>query len=204
MVRPFKRFGTPLADFVREVGKLEGIPISTAGGLDKGIGGKVSLFVPGPIRSEELREIFHRVLASNGFAALDAPNDNGWVIVRIRDARDGAIPLFEMSETPLTSRMVTAHRTLKYVPAEGVARVLRAFMPANSRIVPVGTSQLFVTDAGVNVRRLQGIIVRMDTKEGAAAFGQQKPQPPSPRCGELRLEKLVVEKIEMPETGGKK
>ena len=124
------------------------------------------------------------------------------MIQRTRDARDAALPVYEAAEVPDSSRHVTAYRDLKYADAEVVARMMRSFMPANSRIIPATQSQILMTDTASNIRKLNWVISRMDTPEVAK---RQKeftfPSGPPRTCGEQRIEKLVVEKLEIQDGG---
>src|SRR5262249_12255720 len=153
-----------------------------------------TLFMRRPLEPHEVIEVVYRVLSDNGYAVTDAPAGNGWVIQRTRDARDAALPVYELADAPDSSRYVTAYRDLKYAEADGVARSLRAFMPANSRIIPATTSQLFITDTASNIRRLNGLIALMDVPEAAKQreFAKTSSSRPKRACGEQRIEKLVV------------
>ena len=126
----------------------------------------------------------------------------GWLFQR--DARDLSLPVFETSEVPDSGRLVTATHTLRFVDAESVARILRSFMPANSRIIPAPRSQLFITDTGSNIRKLRVMLARIDTPEGAKRLSEYQPLYPSGpphACGEQWIEKLVVEKLEIQDSG---
>ena len=200
-IRPFKVVAGPLAEFVREYARVSAKPI-TVGGSWEELKGSATLFVRRPLSEAQLTELFHRVLADNGYAVIDAPAGNGWIVERSRDARDNALPTYEASQVPNTSRTVTAYLNLKYADPEYVARTMRSFMPANSRIIPA-FKQVFITDTGTNIRKLETVISRMDTPEAgkrqreiSISFHGSKPS-----CGEQRIEKLVVEKLEIQESG---
>jgi type II secretory pathway component GspD/PulD (secretin) len=204
LIRPFRAVMVPLPEFVREYGRFTSTPILVGGNWDKELKGSVTLFLRRPLKQEELTNVFHRVLADNGYAVVDGSAGNGWIIEKTRDARDDALPVYDILEVPDSSRLVTAYHNLKYVSAESVARTMRSFMPANSRIIPTSQSQIFITDIASNIRKLEWVISRMDTPEGAkrqresssgVTFG------PPRTCGEQRIEKLVVEKLEIQDNG---
>jgi type II secretory pathway component GspD/PulD (secretin) len=199
-VKAFNALNLPLSDFIREYERVSGKVITVNGAWDQALKGSVTLFLNHPLKPDELTELTYRVLNDNAYAVIDAPADNGWIIESTRDARDLAIPIFESHEVPDTARLVTAIHTLKYADAEDVARMARSFMPANSRIIPATSSQVFITDTGSNIRKLISLISLIDTEDSAKKlhehFGPSHFS--SPRvCGEQRIEKLVVEKLEV-------
>ncbi|MCM2279010.1 MAG: hypothetical protein NDJ89_13120 [Oligoflexia bacterium] len=201
-IRPFKAIAVPLPDFVREYARLASKLITLGGSWEQELKGSVTLFLRRPLKPEELTEVFYRVLHDNGYAVVDAPAGNGWVVMRQRDARDAALPVYEIAEVPDSSRYVTALRELKHSDAEVLARVMRSFMPANSRVIPATRSQLLITDTASNIRRLNGLISRMDTPEAAKKSRELPARASRPRsCGEQRIEKLVVEKLEIQDSG---
>lgn len=202
-VRPFKAVSVPLPEFVREYSRLTSTSITVGGSWEQELKGSVTVFLRRPLKTQELTEVFYRVLGDNGYAVVDAPAGNGWVIQRTRDARDAALPVYEIGEVPDTSRYITAYRDLKYADAEAVARMMRSFMPANSRIIPATPSQVLITDTASNIRKLNWVISRMDTPDVAKRQKESTtPSGPPRTCGEQRIEKLVVEKLEIQDSGG--
>jgi type II secretory pathway component GspD/PulD (secretin) len=203
-IRPFKAVSVPLPVFMREYARLTSTPIAVNGSWDNEIKGTVTLFLRHPLKTEVMTELVYRVLNDNGYAVVDAPAGNGWVIERTRDARDAALPILEAAEVPDSARMVTAVLRVKFVDGDSVARTMRGFMPAGSRIIPAG-SVIFITDTGSNIRKLAPVISKMDTEDGARrereALATSTLGPPRV-CGEQRIEKLVVEKLEIQDSGG--
>ncbi len=201
---PFKAVSVPLPEFVREYSRLTSASITVGGSWEQELKGSVTLFLRRPLKPQELTEVFYRVLSDNGYAVVDAPAGNGWVIQQTRSARDAALPVYEIAEVPDSSRYVTAYRDLKYINAEAIARLMRSFMPANSRIIPASQSQVFITDTASNVRKLNWVITRMDTPEVAKREKESTSSSGAPprACGEQRIEKLVVEKLEIQDSGG--
>lgn len=204
LILPFKALSEPLSDFVREYARITSTTIASGGIWAEDLKGSVTLLLRHPLKQEELTEIFHRVTNDNGYAVVDAPAGNGWIIVRARDARDLALPVYEIGSVPDTSRLVTVYHDLKYADAEEIARAMRSFMPANSRIIPTTRSQLFITDTGSNIRKLNWIISKMDTEETAKRqreLSSSYTSSPPRTCGEQRIQKLVVENLEIQDGG---
>ena len=198
-IRPFKALSVPLPEFVREYGLITSTQFIVGGNWEQELKGTVTLFLRHPLKHEELTEILYRVLADNGYAIVDGSAGNGLIIERARDARDDALPVYEASDVPDSSRLVTVYHNLKYANAEDVSRTIRSFMPAISRIIPASRSQVFITDTASNIRKLNLVISRLDTQEAARKQGEATPRPFGPPrvCGEHRIEKLVVEKLEI-------
>lgn len=197
-IRPFKAVSVPLSEFVREYSRLTSTRIMVGGSWEQELKGSVTLFLRRPFTPQVLTEMLFRVLSENGYAVVEAPAENGWVVMRTRDARDAALPVYEIGEVPDSGRYVTAYRDLRYVDAETVARMMRSFMPANSRIIPATPSQIFITDTASNIRKINEVISRLDTAEVAKRRKETPPSSEKPgSCGEHRIEKLVVEKLEI-------
>jgi hypothetical protein len=200
MIQPFKVISLPLPDFLREYSRLSGIPMTASGIWGNELKGSVTLFLRHPLKPEEMTELMHRVLNDNGYSVVDAPAKNGWIIERTKDARDDALPVYEASEVPATNRLVTAHYTTKYIDPESIARAMRSFMPTYSRILSTEGSQILITDTGSNIRKVFSVVSRMDTEDAAKKQREAlATYAPSPQrvCGEQRIEKLVVEKLEI-------
>lgn len=205
LIAPFQVTSLPLAEFVLEVGRLLGKPIASGGVWGEDLKGSVTLYLRRPLSEDQLTDLLHRMLMDNNYSIVDAPAGNGWVVVRTREARDLAIPVFDMDKVPDSSRLVTAYRSLKFADSEFVARMMRSFMPAQSRMIPSGRSQLLVTDTGSNIRKLSWLISKMDQPEMAKKqreIASQFSSGPPHSCGEQKIEKLVVEKLEIQEVEG--
>jgi type II secretory pathway component GspD/PulD (secretin) len=202
-ILPFKLIDARLNDFIREYSRLTGMPITTGGSLDQDIAGKVTLFIRKPLTPDAFAEVFHRVLGANMYSVVDAPVGNGWIVERARDARDGSLPFYDSAQVPDSARIVTVNHKLKHADAEAVARMMRSFMPANSRIIPASGARLLITDAASNIRKSLRLIARVDTPEAARRYKERGPSFDGPprACGEKRIEKLVVEKLEISDPG---
>jgi type II secretory pathway component GspD/PulD (secretin) len=204
-VLPFKVVSISLSDFLQAYQQFSGTPIIVDGDWKSQLKGEVTLFLRHALKPETLTEVVLQVLNDNGYSVVDAPEKNGWVIMRSRDARDGALPVYEAQDVPPTARLVTARMTLKYGESEENARLMRSFMPAGSRIIPATRSQLLITDTGLNIRKMLPVLLRMDTEEVGKKqreAGAMRDREAPKACGEKKIEKLVVEKLEIHDTGG--
>src|SRR5262249_8346280 len=150
--------------------------------------------------------IFHQTVYDNGFAVVDGPGNSGWLLQRARDARDNVIPTYDSTDFPVSSRLMTVAHSLKHVDSGDVARLIRSFMPANSRIIPATPKQVIITDRGRNIHRTIQLIKSIDTEEVARRSQASKASqaPSSEGCApkEQRISKLVVENLEIGEKSG--
>ena len=147
-VLPFQFKDVPLAQFAKEYSEFSGKGLQLMGKWEE-LNGKVHLFVPRPITREVLAELFHQVLGSNSYAAVDDPS-RAWNILRQRDARDAQLQFSDSNHFNPSYRMQTVIFNLKTGYAESVARTMRSFMPANSRIIPVLAKNRIILDAEDN------------------------------------------------------
>ena len=119
--------------------------------------------------------LFTNALNANGFARVPLAEPRTFQIMRLRDARDSALPLIDASKTqsprlPKTWDLVTMRykATAGGEIVEHLARTSRSFMPANSRMIPDEASgTLIVTDSAANLMKLYTIIQGMDVAPSA-------------------------------------
>ncbi len=195
-IRPFKIREMPLAQFIEEYSRFSGTPISIG---EETLKGAVSIFVPKPMSAESLAETFHQVLLDNGYSVVDAPAQGGWIVLRGHDVRDLVIPVYDSKDVPSTYRIVTVFHHLRYSDSENVARTLRSFSPAASRIVPATRSDILVTDSGKNIRKVLKIVDLID-RPGAPKKSAERAKKSCPGS-EQKIEKLVVQNLEI-QNGG--
>ena len=88
-------------------------------------------------------------------------------VSRQRDARDLEIPvIMDAGQLPDSDLMVTYIMGVVNTPPEFIARTLRSFMPANSRIIPDEASgSILITDSAHNIAKLIKLVQRLDTAE---------------------------------------
>lgn len=90
-------------------------------------------------------------------------------VVRLRDARDQEIPVItDAAKLPDSDLLVTYVMPIRHSPPDFIARNLRSFMPANSRIIPDDmTRSILITDSAHNIAKLKKLVERLDTPEAA-------------------------------------
>jgi general secretion pathway protein D len=131
--------------------------------LDEKVRGKVSIYLPGKVSSEESLRILDSVLALKGFTSVPI-GENLWKIVPSKEARQSTIPTLTESrlEHP-TAAVVTRLVNLKYVSAEDVQQILSQLISADGLInAYTGTNSLILIDSEDNIERLVRLVNELD------------------------------------------
>jgi general secretion pathway protein D len=131
--------------------------------------GTVTVADAGPLSPERAKALVLSTLYLEGYTWIHDPVLDLYRIMRARDARDSEIPIiFEAGKLPDSDLLVTYVLPLRHAPPEHVARNLRSFMPAASRIIPEGlTRTVLITDSANNISKLRKLVERLDTPESA-------------------------------------
>lgn len=131
--------------------------------LDENVKGKVTIYLPGKVSSDEAIRILETVLALKGFSSVPV-SENLWKIVPARQARGDTIPTQTgRAEDPPTGAVVTRLVPLKYISAEDMQQLLSQLISSNGMInAYTGTNSLIVIDSEDNVERLMDIIEALD------------------------------------------
>lgn len=137
--------------------------------LDERVKGKVSIYLPGKISSDEAIRILDSVLQLKGFTAVPI-GDNLWKIIPSREARQTTIPTItseELDSDHLESRgspsMVTRLIHLKFVGSDEIKQLLTPLVSSEGLInAYTGTNALIIIDAEENIHRLEAIINSLD------------------------------------------
>lgn len=131
--------------------------------LDEKVRGKVSIYLPGKVSSEESLRILDSVLAIKGFTSVPI-GENLWKIVPSKEARQTTIPTrTEASEEHPSSAVVTRLLQLKYVAAEDVQQILAQLVSPDGLInAYTGTNSLIIIDNEDNIVRLVRIVDELD------------------------------------------
>ncbi len=118
--------------------------------------------------------LFTKMLNENNFTRVPTDIKDTYQIVSRRDAKDMALPTYNCDDRhpptmPNTFDLVTMKYKAKNPEStESMSRVLRNFMPPNSRIVSTDLSgMLIVTDSAINTKNMYQTIVENDLKPTA-------------------------------------
>ncbi len=123
------------------------------------------------LTKENAELLFTSALHMNGFTRVPLSAPKLFRIMRNRDARDSAIPMVtaDANNAPKLPETWDLY-TMKYQAThpktvEDIARQIRSFMPADSRIVPIDwTGVLLVSDAAPNLKKAYDLIRLCDQK----------------------------------------
>ncbi|MEK7689502.1 MAG: hypothetical protein AAB425_00620 [Bdellovibrionota bacterium] len=115
--------------------------------------------------------IFSLALHSNGFTRVPTGEKDVFWIARQRDARDGAVPIYEADEKsppklPETWDLITLrYKATNPEALELFARMLRNFVSAHARVLSnVLSKSIWITDSAPNVRKVYEMLKVMDVK----------------------------------------
>ncbi|MGK5085596.1 secretin N-terminal domain-containing protein [Bdellovibrionota bacterium FG-1] len=123
----------------------------------------------GPLTLERAQAVVLTMLDLHGYAWIHDTSNDLYRILRQRDARDQELPLItDPRQLPDSDLLVTYIIPLQHIPPEPIARTLRSFMPANSRIIPDDSTQsVLITDTAHNISKLKDLVGRLDVPEVA-------------------------------------
>jgi general secretion pathway protein D len=131
--------------------------------LDDRVKGKISIYLPGKVSSEESINILDAVLALKGFTTVPIGN-NLWKIVPAKEAIQSTIPtLTEQQKKNPSAAMVTRLLPLKFVGADDAKQLLTPLVSGNGLInAYTGTNSLIIIDSADNVKRLVHLVESID------------------------------------------
>jgi type II secretory pathway component GspD/PulD (secretin) len=142
--------------------------------FDADVKGKMMATPNVDINKDNAELLFTEMLNINGFSRVPTGEPGTYQIMRQRDARDAAIPTFTADEknAPEFSRnfdlMTMRYKATHPDAVEPLARAMRSFMPANSRIIPDELGGwLLVTDTAPNLKKVYTMVKDMDRKPSA-------------------------------------
>jgi type II secretory pathway component GspD/PulD (secretin) len=123
----------------------------------------------GAVSRERAQAVVLTTLYLQGYTWIHDSVIDLYRIVHQRDARDEEVPLItDQAQLPDSDLLVTYIMPIQHTPAEYIARTMRSFMPANSRIIPdETTSSVLITDSAHNIAKLKTLVQRIDTPEVA-------------------------------------
>lgn len=131
--------------------------------LDDRVKGKVSIYLPGKISTEDSIRILDSVLAYKGFAAVPI-GTNLWKILPAKEARAATIPTrTEASKGNPAPIVITRLLQLKYIAADEVRQLLQQLVSPDGFLnAYAGTNSLIIIDTEDNIARLVDIVNTLD------------------------------------------
>jgi type II secretory pathway component GspD/PulD (secretin) len=139
---------------------------------DNDVKGMINATANTEITRENAELLWTLLLNANGYARVPLGQPHSYQIVRQRDARDLNLPVIkggpQMREADIPANwdlFTLIYKTQFADNVEDLARLLRSFMPANSRIIPnLLSGSLLITDTGMNLRKVVGLLKETDLK----------------------------------------
>lgn len=130
--------------------------------LDENVKGKVSIYLPGKVSSDEALKILESTLAMKGFSSVPI-GENLWKIVPAKDAKQSTIPTLMDDTSNPTAAMVTRIVNLKYTSADDIKQLITPLIAPEGLITAyTGTNSLMLIDSESNIQRIVNIINSLD------------------------------------------
>jgi type II secretory pathway component GspD/PulD (secretin) len=157
-----------LMDFVEMASDAMEIEIN-ASTLDSSGKHRVTVSRSDTMTREQAMARFLSQLSIQGFTLVQDEDMGFYRVVRLREARDDAIPFVtDPAQLPDNDLLVNHAIRLNHFPVDGMARTLRSFAPATSRLIPDAASGLLlITDSARAMTKYREISARLDTPKGA-------------------------------------
>jgi general secretion pathway protein D len=132
--------------------------------IDNNVKGKVTVMSPAKITVEEAYKVFESVLEINGFTTVTAGSVTKIVPMVEARAKDIETRFGSESSNP-EDRLVTQLIPLKFASPDEMKTVLAPFISKNSIMISyAATNTLIITDVLSNIKRIQGIIEKIDVE----------------------------------------
>ena len=131
--------------------------------LDENVRGKVTIYLPGKVSSDEAIRILDTVLQLKGFTSVPV-GENLWKIIQAKDAKQTTVPLITGDrEGTASAAVVTRLINLKYVKAEDLQQLFAQLISPSGLVnAYTGTNSLLMIDAEDNIERLFRIVQSLD------------------------------------------
>ncbi|WP_197673843.1 type II secretion system secretin GspD [Halopseudomonas xinjiangensis] len=128
--------------------------------VDPRVRGEVNVVSGQPIRRGELYDLFLAVLKSYGFAAVTGSGGVVRIVPEVQ-AKENEVP--SLSAETRGDEMITHVIPVRHISAGQLVRILRPLVPKGGHLAAAAESNsLVIADTAANVRRIQGLIERID------------------------------------------
>lgn len=128
--------------------------------VDPRVRGQVNVVSGQPIRRGELYDLFLSVLKSYGFAAVTGAEGTVRIIPEVQ-AKENEIA--DLNPKSRGDEVITHVISVKHINAGQLVRILRPLVPKGGHLAAAAESNtLVISDTAANVRRIQGLIERID------------------------------------------
>jgi general secretion pathway protein D len=132
--------------------------------LDERVKGKISVYSPSKLSTDEAYNVFTSVLELKGFTVVQS----GKVakIVPTSVAKQSGVKLLSKGEQPPVNESYVAQVTkLEYITAQEAVTFLQPMVSKDGQISAFGPGNLLlIVDSAINIRKLHGILQTIDTE----------------------------------------
>jgi type II secretory pathway component GspD/PulD (secretin) len=162
------------------------------------VSGTVVVPDTGALTSDRAKSLVLSILYLQGYTWIHDSATDLYRVMRVRDARDQETPMItEPARLPDNDLLVTYVLSLENTPPDYIARIVRSFMPAFSRIIPEDlTRSVLITDSARNIGKIRKIIQQVDTPQVAKHVDEwlvAQAKGPGATCSEDRAEMSVAQ-----------
>ncbi len=127
------------------------------------IKGTVTVISHKPISREEAYEAFLSILEINGYTTVYIKQSNSTKIVQTSGASNAPLGVRYDNNIRVTDQFITQIIQLENVSVTDISPIVKDLSGKSAKIITYApTNTLIITDAGVNIRRVYGIISKMD------------------------------------------
>jgi len=138
--------------------------------LDERVKGKISVYSPAKLTTDEAFNVFTSVLELKGFTII--PSGKVLKIVPLASAKQSGTRVFTGTErSPINDAYIARVITLNYISAQDAVSFLQPVVSRDGQITPFGPSNMIlVVDAANNIQKVLDILGFIDTpqrREGA-------------------------------------
>ncbi|MFN3579293.1 MAG: secretin N-terminal domain-containing protein [Pseudomonas sp.] len=128
--------------------------------VDPRVRGQVNVVSGTPVKRGELYDLFLGVLKSYGFAAVTGEQGVVRILPEVQAKENEISPLVSESRS---DEIITHVISVKHINAGQLVRILRPLVPKGGHLAAAAESNtLVISDTAANVRRIQGLIERID------------------------------------------
>jgi general secretion pathway protein D len=133
--------------------------------MDDRVKGKISIFSPGKLSTEEAFSVFTSVLELKGFTVV--PAGKVYKIVPTSLAKQSGMKIYtDREKSPVNEAYVARVVTLENISAQEAVTFLQPMVSKDGYITAFGpTNMLLAVDSSINIEKLLDILQKIDTNE---------------------------------------
>lgn len=133
--------------------------------MDERVKGKISVYSPSKLSSDEAFSVFTSVLELKGFTVV--PAGKVYKIIPTAQAKQSGMKLLtEKDRVPVSDAYVTRIIPLERIPAQEAVTFLQPIVSKDGYIAAFGANNmLMVVDSALNIQKLTAILARIDSPQ---------------------------------------